>query len=48
MKAFIEYAKANGLKFTLYVKEGARISKPLLDAIKSVGGVIQRIPKVPL
>ncbi|MBU3978752.1 hypothetical protein KJ980_07205 [Patescibacteria group bacterium] len=40
MTNFIQYAADTGSKFTLYVKEGAKQSLPLLNAIQGVGGSV--------
>lgn len=40
LKTFIEAAKGN---FQLYVREGAKISAPLLRAIRDAGGQVFRV-----
>ncbi len=45
MKTFVTQAQKTNTTFTLYVNEVTKISKPLMQAINSVKGFIQRINK---
>ena len=38
LRQMINYAAQEGYTFTLYINEGARISKPLQDAINNLPG----------
>jgi hypothetical protein len=40
INGFLQVAKNDGLKFILVVKEGTRLSGPLIRAIKDIGGSI--------
>lgn len=45
LRAFMDYAKVNGKNFTLYVREGYRMSAPLRDWIELNGfKIIEAIP----
>jgi hypothetical protein len=45
MKTFVTQAQKTNMTFTLYVNEVTKVSKPLIQAIDSIKGLIQRITK---
>lgn len=45
IRDFMTYAQQNGLRFDLYVRDGAKLSKPLLDAAQKGLIHLRTIPK---
>jgi hypothetical protein len=43
LRDFIEFAKSNGYRFQLYVRETTRISAPLQAALDDIGAIVERI-----
>ena len=44
LRAFLQYAVSSRINFTLYIREGVKLSQPLRDAINAIGGIIKGIP----
>jgi hypothetical protein len=44
LRDFADFARANGLQFNLFVRPGARLSRPLMEARDAGVVVIQEIP----